>query len=94
LKGLEDVGPSSEYTVSKEQLAQDAREIKASLQTTEQELRGVEAALELDNNNSFLLQKYDRLSKKEQQQYDRLRKKEQQYWTGETRPGSKIPLPV
>jgi len=98
LKSLGDVGPSSENMGRKEQLAQDVREIKASLETTEQELRELEAALELDKSNAFLLQKYEGLSKKEQQQYDRLFKKKRQFreeinpWTGEIRPKSKISL--
>jgi len=82
LKGIGDVGQSSEDLGSKEQLAQDATEMKASLEVTEQELRGVQAALELDNNNAFLLHKescladirrrYDETSAGEKQARERL----------------------
>lgn len=73
---------------SKDQLAQNARELKTALEATEQELRGVEAALDLDNNNPYLLQKYDRLSRKEQQLME-----ERKLWTGETpRPRPEITL--
>jgi hypothetical protein len=80
--------PSTENMGSKGRLAQKARDIKTYLEGTEQELKGVEAALELDNNNPFLLQKYDRLSKKEQQLME-----ERKLWTGElARPRSEAAL--
>ena len=62
---------------SREQLARNAQEIKHSLEATELELKGVEDALGNDSQNAFLLQKYARLSKKEQ-----LLLEERALWTG------------
>jgi len=81
MKGLDDAGPSSEDLGSKEQLARHVREIEASLEVMEEERRGVEAALKLDNNNAFLLRKFDQLSKKELQMME-----ERKLWRGEIRP--------
>ena len=63
---------------SREQLAQNAKEIKQSLEAIELELKDVETALGNDSQNSFLLQKYARLSKKEQ-----LLLEERALWTGD-----------
>jgi len=62
---------------SREQLAQNAKELRQSFEETELELKGVEDALESDSSNAFLLQKYDRLSQKEQQLMS-----ERALWTG------------